>query len=232
MMLIREMNKNECLRVLAGSRLARLACAHENQPYVVPVYLAYDEASRCLYGFTTPGQKVEWMRTNPLVCVEVDEVTSYDQWVSVIAFGRYEEFPGNTGGKVDNLQAPERPPEAKPTLSADGGFHEQEVLRNEDEGCDDNRQHAWEVLKINPSWWQPGSAASMARAHRDPAELSGSVYYRVWIDKVTGHEATHDATDARTYTKSTPPNGRWDRVRRTLAHIFGGKSNGTGQNPE
>ena len=44
-MVIREMNREECHRVLAGARLARLGCAHENQPYVVPVYLAYHQSS-------------------------------------------------------------------------------------------------------------------------------------------------------------------------------------------
>jgi nitroimidazol reductase NimA-like FMN-containing flavoprotein (pyridoxamine 5'-phosphate oxidase superfamily) len=33
------------------------------------------------------------MRANPLVCVEADEVTSSQQWTSVVAFGRYEELP-------------------------------------------------------------------------------------------------------------------------------------------
>ena len=46
-----------------------------------------------LYSFTTVGQKIEWMRANPLVCVEADEVVSPQQWVSVIVFGRYEELP-------------------------------------------------------------------------------------------------------------------------------------------
>ena len=121
-MVIREMSREECLRVLAGARLARLACAHENQPYVVPVYLAYHEASGCLYGFTTPGQKVEWMRANPLVCVEVDEIAAYDQWVSVIAIGRYEELPETPGSDGARLRAPERPRlvgEAMPPWSAD-----------------------------------------------------------------------------------------------------------------
>jgi len=95
-MVIREMSKDECLRVLAGTRLARLACASNNQPYVVPVYLAYHEPSigeACLYGYTTLGQKVEWMRANPQVCVEVDEVMSCTRWMSVIGFGHYEELP-------------------------------------------------------------------------------------------------------------------------------------------
>ena len=46
-----------------------------------------------LYSFSTVGQKIEWMRANPLVCVEADEVVSPEQWVSVIVFGRYEELP-------------------------------------------------------------------------------------------------------------------------------------------
>ena len=33
------------------------------------------------------------MRANPLVCVELEEVMSMQQWVSVIVFGRYEELP-------------------------------------------------------------------------------------------------------------------------------------------
>jgi nitroimidazol reductase NimA-like FMN-containing flavoprotein (pyridoxamine 5'-phosphate oxidase superfamily) len=57
----------------------------------VPIYFAYHHDY--LYGFSTAGQKIEWMRGNPLVCVEVDEVVSSQKWVSVIAFGRYEELP-------------------------------------------------------------------------------------------------------------------------------------------
>jgi nitroimidazol reductase NimA-like FMN-containing flavoprotein (pyridoxamine 5'-phosphate oxidase superfamily) len=61
-----------------------------NQPYVVPIYFAY-EPDR-LYGFSTVGQKVEWMRDNPLVCVEADEVRAHNEWASVVVLGRYEEL--------------------------------------------------------------------------------------------------------------------------------------------
>jgi nitroimidazol reductase NimA-like FMN-containing flavoprotein (pyridoxamine 5'-phosphate oxidase superfamily) len=39
------------------------------------------------------GQKVEWMRSNPLVCVEADEISGHKEWASVVVQGRYEEFP-------------------------------------------------------------------------------------------------------------------------------------------
>jgi|SRR6516162_261038 nitroimidazol reductase NimA-like FMN-containing flavoprotein (pyridoxamine 5'-phosphate oxidase superfamily) len=90
-MLIREMNAQECRDLLARLGTGRLGCARNNQPYVVPVYFAY-EPDR-LYGFSTAGQKIEWMRENPLVCVEADEVHSHNQWASVVVLGRYEELP-------------------------------------------------------------------------------------------------------------------------------------------
>ena len=90
-MIVREMTEAECLTTLARTRLGRLACAHENQPYVVPIYFVYEKFY--LYGFTTPGQKVEWMRSNPLVCVELDEIVNDTQWMSIIIFGSYKELP-------------------------------------------------------------------------------------------------------------------------------------------
>ena len=133
-MMIREMSREECRRVLAGTRLARLACAYQNQPYVVPVYLAYHEApdgEACFYGFTTPGQKVEWMRANPLVCVEVDEIAACNQWVSIIAFGRYEELPETPGGDYEWLRAPERPRNAAEVLQIDEAVPE--TTKSDDE---------------------------------------------------------------------------------------------------
>ena len=57
----------------------------------MPCYFAYNNNS--LYNFSTVGQKIYWMRANPLVCVEADEVVGPEEWVSVIVFGRYEELP-------------------------------------------------------------------------------------------------------------------------------------------
>jgi nitroimidazol reductase NimA-like FMN-containing flavoprotein (pyridoxamine 5'-phosphate oxidase superfamily) len=89
-MLIQELTKQASLDLLARMRLGRLACAQGPQPYVVPCYFVYH--APYLYSFTTVGQKIAWMRANPLVCVEVDEMVSPEQWMSVIVFGRYEEL--------------------------------------------------------------------------------------------------------------------------------------------
>src|SRR5579859_6597127 len=40
-------------------------------------------------------QKIQWMRENPLVCVEVDEIRAHDDWSSVVVLGKYVEIPNN-----------------------------------------------------------------------------------------------------------------------------------------
>ena len=89
-MLINKMKSEECHEFLARQGVGRLACARDSQPYIVPIYFVCEPNH--LYGFTTPGRKVEWMRVNPLVCVQADEVLSQDKWTSVVVLGRYEEL--------------------------------------------------------------------------------------------------------------------------------------------
>jgi hypothetical protein len=67
-------------------RRSRLEAGEKYQP----VFFAYHENS--LYCASKIGQKIEWMRENSLVAVEVDEIDSAQQWEPVIVFGRYEEF--------------------------------------------------------------------------------------------------------------------------------------------
>lgn len=90
-MLIEELPRQASLEFLARTHLGRLACTRAAQPYIVPIYFSYN--NNCLYSFSTVGRKIDWMRTNPLVCVQADEVTNSEQWISVIVFGRFEELP-------------------------------------------------------------------------------------------------------------------------------------------
>lgn len=90
-MIINEMTEKECRAVLSRGLIGRIGCSLDNQPYVVPIYFAYEPDY--IYVLSTFGQKIEWMRTNPKVCIQVDEIESQSQWASVIANGIYEELP-------------------------------------------------------------------------------------------------------------------------------------------
>ena len=63
-MLIQSMTKQASIELLARARLGRLACSHDGQPYITPMSFTYDDDN--LHGFSTVGQKITWMRANPL----------------------------------------------------------------------------------------------------------------------------------------------------------------------
>lgn len=137
-MLIHEMTEDECRIALERVSFGRLACARDNQPYVLPISFSYDgkhlygfSEPGQIYGFSTLGQKIEWMRSNPLVCLEVDERTSHHQWMSIVVSGRYEELP----------DTPE--------------------FENE-------RVQAWEVLQKRAMWWEPAYVATEHRKQLTP----------------------------------------------------------------
>lgn len=102
-MLIRNLERRECLEFLKLTGFGRLGCVGKNQPYVVPIYFAYE--SEQLFGFSTDGQKIRWMRENPLVCVLSDDIKSEHAWTSVLVMGRYEELSDHPQYKRRRLQA-------------------------------------------------------------------------------------------------------------------------------
>jgi nitroimidazol reductase NimA-like FMN-containing flavoprotein (pyridoxamine 5'-phosphate oxidase superfamily) len=89
-MLVQELSPKECQDFLAEAVIGRLACTHQNQPYIVPMAVAFEPGR--LYSITTWGRKIEWMRENPKVCVQFDQVASRFDWTSVIVYGRFQEL--------------------------------------------------------------------------------------------------------------------------------------------
>lgn len=65
---------------------------HRGRPGIAPITYAYDGSS--LFGYSPDGVKIEGMREHPYVCVEVDRVRDAADWISVVAYGRFEELTG------------------------------------------------------------------------------------------------------------------------------------------
>ncbi len=102
-MIVTEMDRPQRMILLASSRHGRLACAKDDQPYVVPITYAADGNN--LYSFSLVGRKVEWMRGKPKVCLQVDAFSDGREWRSVVAYGQYEELPDRIGWKVERERA-------------------------------------------------------------------------------------------------------------------------------
>ena len=97
-MLIHELTADECADVLSRTDLGRLGCCRFGQPYIVPIHFSFDREELCAYAFSTVGQKIEWMRNNPKVCLEVEDITDKDHWTTVLVIGRYDEIGPDPDG--------------------------------------------------------------------------------------------------------------------------------------
>jgi nitroimidazol reductase NimA-like FMN-containing flavoprotein (pyridoxamine 5'-phosphate oxidase superfamily) len=89
-MKIERLTESQCYETLSSAGFGRLACSRDDQPYIVPIYFVVGDGA--LYSFALPGQKIDWMRQNPRVCIEADTVGGGNDWTSVVVFGRFLEL--------------------------------------------------------------------------------------------------------------------------------------------
>jgi hypothetical protein len=83
------LHPDEIEDVLFRHHVGHLACIADDRPYVVPI--TYDYHDGAIYGRTSPGRKIQALRTRPAACFEVEDRNSH-RWRSVVAEGEYDEL--------------------------------------------------------------------------------------------------------------------------------------------
>jgi nitroimidazol reductase NimA-like FMN-containing flavoprotein (pyridoxamine 5'-phosphate oxidase superfamily) len=104
-----ELTREEMDGVLQRQTVAHLGCQRGGRPYVLPLNYAWD--GEAVYVHALGGAKIDIMRENPQVCVQVDEVEGPISWRSVVGWGRFEELRGDGAARamqilVDRLAPP------------------------------------------------------------------------------------------------------------------------------
>lgn len=85
MIAVEEMTSEQIKEVLKRVSYGHLGLARSNHPYVVPIHYAYEEPY--VYIYTTEGKKTEIIKTNPEVCLQVEDVKTDKDWQSIIVIG-------------------------------------------------------------------------------------------------------------------------------------------------
>jgi nitroimidazol reductase NimA-like FMN-containing flavoprotein (pyridoxamine 5'-phosphate oxidase superfamily) len=75
---------------LKENLLGRLGCTNGKDVYVVPVCYVYDGQN--IFAHSKGGLKIDMMRINPAVCLEVDVLKNLANWKSVVVQGVFEEI--------------------------------------------------------------------------------------------------------------------------------------------
>ena len=68
----RFLSEDEALDLISRGAVGRLGCIDQDEPYVVPINYLLEE--RSIYSHSLPGRKLDAMRSQPRVCLQVDLV--------------------------------------------------------------------------------------------------------------------------------------------------------------
>lgn len=100
--MIKNLDEQTAYKLLKEQGLGHLGVVLETgEPYVVPVNYVYLDDEIFLH--TLPGAKLDALRANGKVCLQVEKIKKNCRWQSVIAFGEFREIK-KTNKKIRVLQ--------------------------------------------------------------------------------------------------------------------------------
>ena len=92
--MIKKLETSECTELLNNNYIGHLAFIAHKEPHVIPITYYYDQANNTIIGYSAEGHKIEAMRKNDIVSLEVEEIKSVNNWRSVQVHGMFEELQG------------------------------------------------------------------------------------------------------------------------------------------
>lgn len=92
--MIKDLGSGECIQLLCNNYIGHLAYIVGESPFVIPITYYYDQSHNSIISYSLEGHKIDAMRKNRSVSLEVDEIESVNRWKSVLAHGKFEELSG------------------------------------------------------------------------------------------------------------------------------------------
>ncbi|MFD0797273.1 pyridoxamine 5'-phosphate oxidase family protein [Maribacter chungangensis] len=97
--MIKDLKQAECLELLANNYLGHLGFIAGRSPHVTPITYFFDAEERCIISYSANGHKIDAMRSYEFVSLQVEEVTSIQEWKSVLIHCTFAEEAGSTAKK-------------------------------------------------------------------------------------------------------------------------------------
>src|ERR1700674_2368795 len=88
--MIEELSEAEIDQVLKRQRIGRIGSSAIGHVQITPIIYGYNGTA--IYGHSRFGRKIQYMRGNPVVCFEVEEVVDPTSWHVVVLTGTYSEL--------------------------------------------------------------------------------------------------------------------------------------------
>ncbi|MBD0832349.1 pyridoxamine 5'-phosphate oxidase family protein [Aestuariibaculum sediminum] len=84
----------KCEYILHQNYIGHLGYIYNNRPFIVPITYLYNK-DHLIIGYSGEGHKINALRLNPNVSLEVSEIDAIDKWKSVLVHGVFKELTGS-----------------------------------------------------------------------------------------------------------------------------------------
>ncbi|EDP70437.1 hypothetical protein FBALC1_06758 [Flavobacteriales bacterium ALC-1] len=81
--------------ILENNYIGYLGYIFNNKPYVVPITYHFDKESNAIICYSGDGHKMNAMRKNNIVSLQVGEIETVNQWKSILVHGTFEQHFGS-----------------------------------------------------------------------------------------------------------------------------------------
>ena len=92
--MITDLGKHACIKILHDNYIGHLAYIYNGLPYVIPITYFYDQDSITVIAYSGEGHKIKALRINKYVSLEISEITTVNNWKSILVHGTFEELEG------------------------------------------------------------------------------------------------------------------------------------------
>ena len=103
--MIKDLALPNCIEILENNYIGRLAYIAHQCPFVIPITYYYDgNAENYIISYSLEGHKIDAMRENSMVSIQVDLIESVDRWKSVLVLGTVVELTGIDAKNIHSQQ--------------------------------------------------------------------------------------------------------------------------------
>ncbi|MDW5290880.1 pyridoxamine 5'-phosphate oxidase family protein [Formosa sp. PL04] len=81
--------------ILENNYIGHLGYIYHDRPYIVPITYFFNKENNSIICYSGEGHKMNAMRENHMVSLQVEEIQSIDNWKSVLAHGIFKQHFGS-----------------------------------------------------------------------------------------------------------------------------------------
>ncbi|WP_142785894.1 pyridoxamine 5'-phosphate oxidase family protein [Changchengzhania lutea] len=81
--------------VLENNYIGHLGYIYQKRPYVIPITYYFDRENNAIICYSGDGHKINAMRKNNTVSMQVEEIETVTNWKSILIHGQFEQRFGS-----------------------------------------------------------------------------------------------------------------------------------------